>query len=121
MLLVLTCALCSAQPTLVATVPDGGLVDQRLSVDERPLPALEVPPALQMDPLGQIGTGGDGHADHMTTMLIVMGVVMAVMMIGAGVYLMNHGGTRLQPSASTTALSPAQLALPAANALPRGG
>lgn len=121
MLFALTCAMCLAQPTVTAPVPDGGLLDRRLTIDEGLLAALEVPPApLRVDPLRQVGAGGEGHTDHMTTMLIVMGVVMAVMMVGMGLYLMNHGGARLQPSGAA-ALSPAQLALPAARPSPRGG
>ncbi|MCM2333852.1 MAG: hypothetical protein NDI82_07875 [Anaeromyxobacteraceae bacterium] len=54
----------------------------------------------------------------MTTMWIVMGGMMAVMMVGAGVYYMNHRGTAASPVHTSGLSGPAALALPVA---PAGG
>ncbi|MCM2332688.1 MAG: hypothetical protein NDI82_01925 [Anaeromyxobacteraceae bacterium] len=54
----------------------------------------------------------------MTTMWIVMGAMMAVMMVGAGVYYMNRGSTAASPAHTPGLTGPAALALPVA---PAGG
>lgn len=50
----------------------------------------------------------------------IVGAMMAVMMVGMGVYLMRHGMARHAQSGATTA-SPAQLALPVTGGGPAGG
>lgn len=57
-----------------------------------------------------------GHSDHMTTMWIVMGGMMVVMMVGACVYYMNHQSTAGAPVHTTTLTGPASLAVPVARA-----
>lgn len=52
----------------------------------------------------------------MTTMWIVMGGMMVVMMVGACVYYMNHQSTAGAPVHTTTLTGPASLAVPVARA-----
>ncbi len=137
MLLALTCALCAAQP-LQATPLAEPAPELRLAVTESaPAPAAApvapdlraAAPAQHLDQtaparaplLPRLPGSGDGdhsHSDHMTTMWIVMGGMMAVMMVGAGVYYMNHRGTAASPVHTSGLSGPAALALPVA---PAGG
>ncbi|MCM2334755.1 MAG: hypothetical protein NDI82_12515 [Anaeromyxobacteraceae bacterium] len=55
----------------------------------------------------------------MNTMWIVMGGMMAVMMVGAGVYYMSHRSTAGRPVHTTSMIGPAALAVPVAS--PGGG
>lgn len=116
MMLVLTCALCAAEPALPVAGdvdPDGpGLLDERLSLRHAAVVPPYVPVSLALGRTADDGSGGgEDHSDHMGPMWIVMGVMMAVMMVGMGVYLMRHAtpAQTLHPAASP---SPAQLALP---------
>jgi len=139
MLLALTCALCAAQP-IQAPPTSAGSTELRLALSED-VPAHpgasvvtdlrpsapeqhhdQVPPARE--PLRpQLQGSGDGdhsdHSDHMTTMWIVMGGMMVVMMVGAGVYYMNHKSTAGTPIHSSSLTGPAAFAVPVAG--PGGG
>jgi hypothetical protein len=48
----------------------------------------------------------------MGPMWIVMGAMMAVMMVGMGVYFMNRGNTAARPLQPTVLVSPSMLAIP---------
>jgi len=83
-------------------------------------PAAPPTVALALGRTANEGSGdGEGHSDYMGPMWIVMGVMMAVMMVGMGVYLMRHATSAeaLHPAASP---SPAQVAIPV-SARPGGG
>lgn len=90
MLTALTCALCLSSPTGELRLHlDAPPTAAAASVDLR-LVAPAGPP-----PYAAFGSGdGEPHhhddGDHMTTMWVVMGVMMAAMMAGAGVYAMRH-------------------------------
>jgi hypothetical protein len=125
MTLALTCALCLTQTALPASgafdTVRPALIAERLTLHEfdaaPPVPS-ELDLALARSP--DQGSGGDdGHSDHMGTMWIVMGAMMAVMMVGVGVYAMRHNSTFMERS-SAGQPSPAQLAIPV-TASPRGG
>lgn len=132
MLLALTCALCAAQPVQVSSTHPGA-TELRLALAENapappgapPAPDLRAAapaqhlgqvPAVREPPLRQLPGSGDGdhsdHSGHMTTMWIVMGGMMAVMMIGAGVYYMNHRSTAGSPVHTTSPVGPAAFAIP---------
>lgn len=123
MTLALTCALCAAAPALGAGASlDSGRVpmaEVRLTLrefDAAPRSLSPRPPAaaLPLVPsrLPDQGSGdGEGHSDHMGTMWIVMGAMMAVMMVGVGVYAMRHNSTFMERPPAAVA-SPAQLAVP---------
>jgi hypothetical protein len=132
MLLALTCALCTIQP--IALTPAGSLPEPRLSLQEtgptipapplrlasaRPLAASQTAPApLASLPMQDTGSGDGDHSDHMSSMWIVMGAVMVVMMVGVGAYAMSHRSVAAGPSSTTTVASPALLAIPV---VARGG
>lgn len=119
MTFILTCALCAAQPALLA----GGSVDpgsfQLQSPEELSLRGVDLstlppqpPLALALDPIPYEGSGdGENHSDHMGAMWIVMGAVMVVMMVGVGVYAMRNNSSFVERPAAGLP-SPAQLALP---------
>lgn len=107
MTLVLTCALCAAQPALPSGPVDPGrfhLLEERLTLNELQAAPLPPPSALPLVPgrLPEEGSGDDGggHSDHMGPMWIVMGVMMAVMVAGMAVYGVRHGAGTLQPQAA---------------------
>jgi hypothetical protein len=134
MLLVLTCALCTVQA--VPTTLELNLIQPTFSLQEagraaplapsgldspRPLAApheSHAPLALASLPTQDTGSGDGEHSDHMSPMWIMMGVMMAVMVVGAGVYMMNNRNTPARPYNATTLASPALLAIPV---MARGG
>lgn len=132
MLLALTCALCTVQP--LPSTPDWSLLEPRLALEEagsavpapplrlasaRPLAAPQTAPApLASLPMQDTGSGDGDHSDHMSSMWIVMGAVMVVMMVGVGAYAMSHRSVAAGPSSTTTVASPALLAIPVVS---RGG
>jgi hypothetical protein len=99
----------SGAPASSAALPD-------LSASVQSLAGLPLLPA-------QAPGSGDGdhsdHPDHMSTMWIVMGGMMVVMMVGAGVYYMNHQGAGTAPTHSAALTGPAARALPVS--APGGG
>lgn len=120
MTLVLACALCAAAPDMLSVASsapiaplEGGLSLGRI---DDPRPGAAVPLALA--PMEDHGAGDGDHSDHMGPMWILMGVMMAVMVVGIGVYLMRHSATGHAVGAAGLA-SPAQLALPVS--ISRGG
>lgn len=134
MLLALTCALCTVQP--LPTTPASSLPEPRLSLQvtgptapSSPL-RLATPGALATPrtssaslplaslPLQDTGSGDGDHSDHMSSMWIVMGAMMVVMMVGAGAYYMGHRTSVARPPNPTTPASPATLAIPVVS---RGG
>lgn len=134
MLLALTCALCTVQP--LPTTLELSLSQPTLSLQEagpaaplpppglaspRPLAAPQeshAPLALASLPTHDTGSGDGEHSDQMSPMWIVMGAMMVVMMVGAGVYMMNNRGTAARPINATAPASPAMLAIPV---VARGG
>jgi hypothetical protein len=134
MLLALTCALCTvqavpatlelnlSQPTL--TLQEAGpAAPQAPSGLESPRPLnspheSHAPLALASLPTQDTGSGDGEHSDHMSPMWIMMGVMMAVMVVGAGVYMMNNRSTPARPFNATSLASPAMLAIPV---VARGG
>lgn len=133
MLLALTYVLYAALPTQAPVAQDGGadrstaLVESAQAAPAAPrapdlgvsapgvrqLPATDLLPQLPTLP----GSGdGDhsGHSDHMTSMWIVMGVMMAVMVVGMGVYASNHRATAVVPLQANAPNSPAAFAVPVA-------
>jgi hypothetical protein len=74
----------------------------------RQLPATDLLPQLPPQP----GSGDGDHSDHMTPMWIMMGVMVAVMVVGMGVYASNHRGTAAATLQATVPTSPASLAVP---------
>lgn len=119
MVLAVTCALWLAIPGALPA-PQAPSLDPDLSLGRSGASGAPVPLAVSRLPdqdLGE-GTGDRDHQDHMGPMWIAMGAMMAVMMVGMGVYFMRHGVTgRVQAGAA--APSPAQVALPVASG--RGG
>lgn len=136
MLLALTCSLCAAQPVAHAPPTYPGATEVRLVLaDGAPVaPAAPVAldlrasaPAQQLDGsspareplLPQRSGSGDGdhsdHSGHMTTMWIVMGGMMAVMMIGAGVYFMSHRSSAGSPVHTPSLTGPAAFSIPVAS------
>ena len=128
MLLALVCTLCAVQP-LQAT--DGwSLREPRLTLREAgaeapPSPLHLAPPATPASPQRSLGPAplaslqpldfgsGDGdHADHLSPMWIMMGVMVVFMVVGMGVYAMNHGSAAARPSQAAGLSSPAALAIP---------
>jgi hypothetical protein len=135
MLLALTCAICAAVP-VQPPPPHAGTTEMRFAhAEERlVLPAAPLPPDLKASPvlrLSQVplvpeppqpqlpGSGDGDHSDHMSTMWLVMGGMMVVMMVGVGVYFMGHGNSVAVPLRSTGVPSPAMRALPVS--VPGGG
>jgi len=125
MMLVLTCVLCASEAAFPAPVElDPGrpaLLGARLSLDHPDVspPSRPASLTLAMWQRPDNGSGdGEGHSDHMGPMWIVMGAMMAVMMVGMGVYLMRHA-TSAQAFHPAASPSPAQLAVPVS--APRGG
>lgn len=139
MLLALTFALCAAQPVQApptfAMAPE---VTLALAEDAPEHPAgstaadlrasaaaqhLAQAPLAREPLLPQLPGSGDGdhsgHSDHMSTMWIVMGAMMVVMMVGAGVYYMNHRSRTVTPIQSTSLTGPAAFAVPVTS--PSGG
>ncbi len=100
----------SAQAAPAASrTPDLGVSAPRT----RQLPATDLLP--QLPPLPGSGDGDhSGHSDHMTSMWIVMGVMMAVMVVGMGVYASNHRATPAVPLQAIAPNSPAAFAVPVA-------
>ena len=119
-MLVLTCALCAAAPdTLtVASPARTALLDGALSLRETERPGPPSPVPLTLARTEDHGAGDGDHSDHMGPMWILMGVMMAVMVVGMGVYFMRHSTTGHAVGAAGL-VSPAQLALPVS--VPRGG
>jgi hypothetical protein len=134
MLLALTCALCTvqavpttlelnlSQPTLTlqeagpaAPQAPSGLASPRKLAAPR---GSHAPLALASLPTQDTGSGDGEHSDHISPMWIMMGVMMAVMVVGAGVYMMNNGSTPARPFNATALASPAMLAIPV---VARGG
>lgn len=127
MLLTLTYLLLAAQPVQAQPSPLPAL-ELRLASDQaRPEPAtapvstaalpdlsasVQSLAGLPLLPTQAPGSGDGDHSDHMSTMWIVMGGMMVVMMVGAGVYYMSHQGGR------AAATQPAALTGPTARALP---
>lgn len=134
MLLALTCALCTVQP-LPAT-PASSLLEPQFSlqVTGPTAPAsplrLGTPGALAVPmtssaplplaslPLQDAGSGDGDHSDHMSPMWIVMGAMVVVMVVGAGMYYRGRGTPVARPLSPTTLASPAMLAIPVVS---RGG
>jgi hypothetical protein len=130
MLLALTCALCTILPAQVPVPQAGATGSSAVPVTVPAAPAEQrtvdlslstpaVPQAPVTDPLSRLpqapGSGdGDhsGHSDHMAPMWIMMGVMVAVMVVGMGVYASNHRGTAAAPPQGTAPSSPAALAVP---------
>ncbi len=121
-MLVLTCALCAATPDTftVASSSRTALLDAGLSLGQsgNPRPAAPVPLALART--ADQGSGDGDHSGHMSPMWIMMGVMMAVMMVGMGIYLMRQSATG-QVLGNAALASPAQLALPVSVARGGGG
>lgn len=136
MLLALTCAICAAVP--VQPPPDhAGTIELQLTHAEEGLVPAAAPiapdlkasapaqrlhqvPLVSEPRLPQLPGSGDGdHSDHMSTMWIVMGGMMVVMMVGAGVYFMGHRNAAAVPLNVTGVPSPAMRSLPVA--VPGGG
>lgn len=137
MLLTLTYLLLAAPPVQTQPSPRPAL-ELRLAADRaRPdAPGAPASPASQPDLAASIpshgglpllpaqypGSGDGDHSDHpdrMSTMWIVMGGMMVVMMVGAGVYYMNRQGTVAAPAHAATLTGPAALAVPVS--APGGG
>jgi hypothetical protein len=129
MLLALTCALCTVHPS--AETPALRLVEPRLSLQETDPPAAAPPirlasseelattlsprAPLPLAPMPDSGSGDGDHGDHsghMSPMWILMGAMMVFMMVGMGVYFMNHESSAARPLQPTTLASPALLAVP---------
>jgi hypothetical protein len=128
LLLALTCALCTvqavpttlelnlSQPTL--TLQEAGpLAPQAPSGLEAPRPLAaphesHAPLALASLPTQDTGSGDGEHSDHMSPMWIMMGVMVAVMVVGAGVYMMKDRSTPARPFNASALASPAMLAIP---------
>jgi hypothetical protein len=124
MVVALTCALCFAFPD--ASVGAGApltLLHSELTLGRAELPASSAPVPLALAALSDQGAG-DGHpsdhSDHMGPMWILMGAMIAVMMVGMGVYLMRHETARPARVGGATP-SPAHLALPVVAIRPGGG
>lgn len=133
MLLALTYVLYAALP-IQAPVPQAGGAERSTALVEsaQAAPAAPRAPDLgvsaprarqlsatdllpQLPPLQGSGDGDhSGHSDHMTSMWIVMGVMMAVMVVGMGVYASNHRATPAVPLQAISPNSPAALAVPVA-------
>jgi hypothetical protein len=136
MLLALTCALCTVQPLPSTTTLDLSLPPPTLSLREagpeaplappglpspRPLaapPESHAPLALASLPTQDTGSGDGEHSDHMSPMWIMMGVMVAVMVVGAGVYMMKDRSTPARPFKASALASPAMAAIPV---VARGG
>ncbi len=77
MMLVLTCALCVAEPALLAgdSRPNRvALLDERLSLHQLDARRPSVPVSAALLRTADYGSGGgDDHSDHMGPMWIVMG------------------------------------------------
>lgn len=113
MLLSLTCALCTVQLVLTPPAASAGLLERQLSVAEAPPPALAASFPLAPAPLQSHGSGdGDNHSGNMTAMWVVMGAMMAVMLVGAGVYMMRQGSSAATPFPAMAPATPAQRAIP---------
>ncbi len=121
MMLVLTCALCTAIPgTPVGGAPvRAPLLDEGLTLVQSTPSRQAAPVPLALARTDQ-GAGDGDHSDHMGPMWIMMGVMMAVMMVGMGVYFMRHSATG-QVLGNAALASPAQLALPVSVARGGGG
>jgi hypothetical protein len=76
------------------------------------------PLAFASLPTQDTGSGDGEHSDHISPMWIMMGVMVAVMVVGAGVYMMNNRSTPARPFNATSLASPAMLAIPV---VARGG
>lgn len=123
-MLVLACALCATELTLLAGTagPERvALRDERLSLLQTDAPRPTATPLATLALAHDEGSGhGDSHSGHMGPMWIMMGAMMAVMMVGMAVYLMRDAANAptLGPSASQ---SPAQVAFPVSRARGGGG
>lgn len=122
MLFVLTCALCTAAPAaLTDAAPHAPLLAAApllLRADPLPNSASSAPLAFaDYEP----GPYDADHASHLGPMLIVVGAMMAVMMVGMGVYFMRHHSTAAHPLSAGGSTSPAQLAIPVSVARGGGG
>jgi len=134
MLLALTCALCTVQPlpaTLELNLPRPTLSLQ-VSGPVAPVAPLglaspgtiasphesHAPLPLASLPMQDSGSGEGDHSAQISPMWIMMGAMMVVMMVGAGVYMMNNGSMTGRPFNATTLASPAMLAIPV---VARGG
>ncbi len=131
MLLALTCALCTALPIQAPGQQDGGAAPTSAPVETAPtapsgpraadlrlvvLGSTQAPATAQLPQAPQLAGSGEGdhsgHSDHMTPMWIMMGVMVAVMVVGMGVYASNHRGTAAATLQATVLTSPASLAVP---------
>jgi hypothetical protein len=115
-------ALCVAEPAPVAA---GDATDRPALLEARlALSPLDAPPPVAM-PLATIalahdGGSGESHSGHVGPMWIIMGVMMAVMMVGMAVYVMRGASEApaLGPAASPP---PTSVALPVSRARGAGG
>jgi hypothetical protein len=128
MLLALTCALCTVQPlptTLELSLPPPTLSLQETGpavpwappglASPRPLdapPVSNAPDSLASLPVQDAGSGDGDHSGHMSPMWIMMGAMMVVMVVGAGVYMMSNRNTAARPFNASTIASPALQAIP---------
>lgn len=131
MLLALTYVLYATLPVQAPGLQDGGAERNPAFVEtaqdapatpRTPDLGVSTPGARQLlatdllPPLPPQQGSGDGdhsdHSDHMTPMWIMMGVMVAVMVVGMGVYASNHRGTAAAPVQGTGPSSPASLAVP---------
>jgi len=131
MLLALTYLLLAAQPVHAPPAPLPTLELRHAPSPARPdLPgppasspdlAAPVPsaPGLPLLPARYPGSGDGDHSDHLSTMWIVMGGMMVVLMVGVGAYSMSHRGTAAAPRRAATLTGPAAAATPVA--APGGG
>lgn len=78
------------------------------------LHAAPLPAQLPLLGSGDGEPAHEGHGDHMSSMWLVMGGMMAVMVVVGGVYMMRSGGRAAPASGSGGAAGPAALALPVA-------
>jgi hypothetical protein len=125
MILALTCALCAAA-AVHPPAPHQGDTALRLTLDVAPpaapgaleatgpLRALATLPGADL-PVGIPGSGDGDHSDHMSTMWIVMGGMMAIVMVGMGAYLMRHGSPATPPRLGAAPAPAAAYALPVAS------
>lgn len=99
-------------------------VDRQASAPDEQAPAaaaldlhaapLALPAQLPVLGSGDGAPGHEGHGDHMSSMWLVMGGMMAVMVVVGGVYMMRGGGRAAPASSAGGAAGPAALALPVA-------
>jgi hypothetical protein len=123
MMLVLTCALCVSAPDTLTAASSArpALLEAVLTLGQVDHPSPTAPLLLALGRMEEQQGAGDGdHSDRISPMWIMMGVMMAVMVVGMGVYLMRQSATG-QVVGNAALASPAQLALPVSVARGGGG